>query len=211
VVRTVGGRDGGGGGGGGNRGGLRRTRRIGRERQEAGSGRRPGAAGGRERQEAANGRDRRDAVNGQLARGWPRGRKRLRLGWARGCGWDGGVPAGVNASGDKGFLGGLGSWEERAFYSAQMLLRARIWPGSGGVESLPDRRRTGPRGRVRVTRSPGHARLIRRVVQARTRSGSICAQRDCLGGRLGRRACILIACHPYPPLTTGARDHSPRT
>src|SRR5216684_6227061 len=38
----------------------------------------------------------------------------------------------------------------------------------------------------------------------------ICAQRDCLCEVLDR-ACILIACHPYPPPTTGARGHSPRT
>ena len=40
--------------------------------------------------------------------------------------------------------------------------------------------------------------------------GDICAQRDCLCEGLGW-AGILIACHPYPPPTTGARGHSPRT
>jgi len=96
----------------------------------------PDAANRREAAGAANGLDRRDAVNrrgkGQEA--------------AKGCGWDGMEESrlGECQRGAGVSWEDWGSWEEQAFYSAQMLLRARIWPGSGRGGILTRQAADGP-------------------------------------------------------------------
>jgi hypothetical protein len=100
---------------------------------------RQGAAGGRERTGSAG--------RGQLAWEGSRGRKGLRLGW------NGGVPAGVNVSGGKGFLGGLGVLGRSGRF---IVRRCSSEPGSGrdraGWNLYPTGGGRARGGRVRVTR-----------------------------------------------------------
>jgi len=114
------GRPSGGGGGGANRGGLRRTRRIGGKRQEP----------------------RTDWIGETRSTGVGRAKRPQRV--AAGMEWR--SPAWVNVSGGQGFPGRIGGpGRSRRF----IVRRCSSEPGSGrdraGVESLPDRRRTGPR------------------------------------------------------------------
>src|SRR6185437_17023848 len=122
-----------------------------------------------------------------------------------------GTPPEVDVVGGEGFPGTIGApGEEQRRYSAEKIRRARILPDlpwSRIVRDLPGTWRRGHGSWVRV--------LARAADQARcTNTGpgteGICAQRDCSCGGLCR-TCILIACHPYPSPTMGARGHSLRT